>query len=107
MRRGERNEITASAEKLSSRSVEGRFAGLAGTWEGQIEITETQWYTDCDGNEDEDNEKVGVYTFTADVSGRSIDVTFEHNGDSESFEVLSSSSGDLIVDNELVRFESE
>lgn len=105
---GSGREATASAHKLTDRSAEGRFAGIAGTWEGVIEIAEYWFDTDCDGTRTRTNDRMGIHAFTADVHGDSIDVTYKEGGNPMAFEVLSSSSGDVIVDNEVVHFfESE
>jgi hypothetical protein len=106
-REGNVEEIVASADKLSDRSSEGRFAGLAGTWEGEVRITEYGVVTDCDGAAEKWDERTSTYTFTANVDGSSIDVTYDEGGDPDTFEVLASSAGDLIVDGEVIRFESE
>jgi hypothetical protein len=110
MRRGVRNEITASMDKEESLSTEGRFAGLAGTWEGEVTITELDFNIDCDGDETTSNERTHTYEVIANVFGDSIDLNYLEAGQAgevETFEVLSSTSGDLIVDGEIVRFESE
>jgi hypothetical protein len=110
MRHGVRNEVTASLGKEESLSTEGRFAGLAGTWEGEVTITELDFNVDCDGDETTSNERTNTYDVIANVLGDSIDLNYLEAGQAgevETFEVLSSTSGDLIVDGEIVRFESE
>lgn len=106
-REGRRVEITASADKTADRSADGRFEGLAGTWEGEVEIVEYGFFEPCDGPEEKYEAETSTYTFTANVNGDDLTVTYENNGDVDAFQVNSTSSGDLIIEGEVVSFESE
>jgi len=102
---GNRREATMTVEKLSGRSEDGRFEGIAGTWEGELTITESGFTRPCDGPEEIYQSRVSPYTFTADVRGNLLSVTYENqDGDVDDFEVVSSSSGDLVIEGEVVHF---
>lgn len=51
-REGFRHEIRASADKRSGRTAAGRFEGLAGVWEGEVELLEYNFVQECDSAEE-------------------------------------------------------
>ena len=103
---GQRKEATMTVEKLSGRSEEGRFEGIAGTWEGELTITESAFTKPCEGPEEVYQSRVSPYQFIADAHGNLLSVTYENqDGDTDDFEVVASSSGDLVIEGEVVRFD--
>lgn len=97
--------VEASATKSMGRTSEGRFAGLAGVWEGQLTVVETQSETPtedsgpgCEGFND--GSETNTYNFMADIYGSFGTVTYEDGDDIESFEIAESGDGAIVVDGE-------
>jgi len=99
-----RREATLTATKTMSRTSEGRFAGLAGTWEGHVDFVRSQAELPCDGPEDVYDQSTSENDFTAEVYGDLITITYQREFDEDTVEVVESASGDLIVEGETFLF---
>lgn len=87
---------TATINKVMGREVEGRFAALAGQWEGTVTYSETT----------DDGVESGSSNVFVDVSGDSAVVTYEDgDGDTDIIDVQDEGASGISVDGEPVSFD--
>jgi hypothetical protein len=87
---------TATVNKMMGRSVDGRFAALAGQWEGTVMYSEA-----TESGVDSGSSHVFV-----DVGADSAIVRYEDgDGDIETFDVADEGASGISVDGELVSFD--
>lgn len=107
--------------KIKGAQSQGRFASLAGDWEGELEVNQkyikelidvvpggcSQFTDDPDGEEDEWSKSAEIYEISAQIGGSDAVVHYENTEDaeeSESFEV--DDHGDyLVISGETVEIE--
>lgn len=120
--------ITAALDKLRGRTREGRFAGLAGVWEGTLTIEERDTSgSQCPSDTPHDDVQTETYHIEADITGDAMLISYElvsgkitgefpetyvPGGDnvyyypligaSGQLEIEAVSGGDILVDGELV-----
>ena len=96
--------VTAQAEKTMGRSVEGRFAALAGLWTGSVSIERTTEVDSSCADSPMRASDLYTYQFDADIGGRVASIIWNSSEDAGTFAVTEDVAGNLVVDGELVPF---
>lgn len=95
----ERTHAEVIADKVMDRTAEGRFAALAGKWEGMLTYTEED-----ESPEGDIDRNSGTNRVVVDVFGDYATVSYEHDGEVDMLEVRDF-AGDITVDGEIVDYE--
>lgn len=94
------DHVTATINKVMDRMVEGRFAALAGQWEGSLSYTEQKEAVQVG----EPNTTSGTHNLFIDIYGDYGTVSYEDGGELDTFEISEDSSGDIVVDGDVFQY---